>query len=104
MSLIKLASTPIMVINHNADPNAGSSKNFTGRNVAAAAAGTVGAFAGNEIAQHPRFFPKFNKELMKHRFGQKMATGIGGFIGAGALFAATKKKQQPDQDPQIFMM
>lgn len=98
MGLIKLASSPIIVINKS-DPNAGSSKTFNTRNVAAATAGAVGGFAGQEAVEH---LPNFDKLKMSHRFGRRMGTAAGAFIGAAGTYSLLKKHQKDKKPDMIF--
>ena len=98
MSLIKLASHNIIVINKQ-DPNAGSSKTFNPRNIAAATAAGIGGFAGNEAVEH---LPKFNKEIMSHRFGRRMA-GVGGaFLGAATTYGLMHKHKKDKNNDMYF--
>ena len=90
MSLIKLASTPILVINHT-DPNSGSSKTFSPRNALAVGVGGTTGFATKEVIEH---IPKFNKLKMPHRFASRMGSVAGGFLGAATVYKALNKKKE----------
>jgi hypothetical protein len=99
MSLVKLAAMPLLVIN-NSDPNAGSSKTFNAKNVAAAAVGGTTGFAlSDAIEQHP----KFDKKIMSHRYGRRMGSVMGGFVGAATTYALLHKKKQ-EQKPNFYML
>ena len=105
MSLIKLAYTPIVVINNN-DPAQGSSKTFSTRNVAATGAGTIGGFAAQEaIEQHmPKIgLPKFDPEKLSHRFGKRIGTAGGAFVGAAGVYQYLKHKNK-DKEPDVYLV
>ena len=94
MSLIKLAYSPIIVVNHT-DPNSGTSKTFNGRNITAATAGALGGFAASEGIEH---IPKFNPAKLSHRFGRKMGIAAGAFAGAAGAYSLLKKKKEDSSD------
>lgn len=102
MSLIKLAYTPIIVVNNQGD-TAGSSKTFSLKNAAAIGVGGVTGFAGKELIEHPKVFPKFDKLKMSHRLGSRMASVAGGFLGAATAYKLMKKKQD-DSTMQMYAL
>lgn len=101
MSLIKLATQPVIVINKT-DPNTqGSSKTFSGKNlVAAVAGGTTGFLASHEIERSP----KFNNKLISHQYAKRMGSVLGGFAGAAAAYKLMNKKKEQDQPPKFYML
>ena len=102
MSLIKLAlaNTPIIVVNKQADPNAGSSKTFSGKNVGAAiVGGTTGFAASHGISK----IPGFTDKVVMHQYGKRMGSILGGFAGAAGLYAALSKKKK-EQQPNFYML
>lgn len=104
MSLIKLAlaNTPIIVVNKPADPNSGSSKTFSPKNVAAAAIGGTTGFALSDAIEQGRF-GKFDKTKMLHRYGRRMGSIVGGFAGAAGIYALLNKKKK-EQEPNFYML
>lgn len=100
MSLIKLAIAPIIVVNKQADPNAGSSKTFTGKNLGAAVVGGTTGFAASHAISK---IPGFNPENAMHQYGKRMGSILGGFAGAGALYAAVNHKKK-EQQPNFYML
>jgi hypothetical protein len=108
MGLIKLATNnqPIIVINHQGDPTAGSSKNLNTRNLIAAGIGGTTGFAAKELVEqgskiHPKI-PTFDKLKLSHRYGSRMASVGGAILGAGSVFAAMKKKKH-DNTSNMYM-
>ena len=99
MSLIKLASIPIVVINKQ-DSSNGSSKTFSGKNIAAAAVGGTTGFALSDAIEH---LPKFDKTKISHRYARRMGSIAGGFAGAAGLYSLLNKKKE-DQKPQFYML
>jgi hypothetical protein len=93
MSIIKLASQPIIVVNHD---SGNSSKTLSSKNVAAALAGTTTGFAAREGISK---IPKFNETKLLHRYGKRMGTAVGGLIGASAAYKALNKRHEP----QMYM-
>ena len=43
----------------------------------------------------------FNDKLRSHRFGKRMGTAAGAFIGAAGVYSALKKHQK-DKNPDIM--
>lgn len=103
MSLIKLAYTPIVVINNGSQ---GSSKTFSTRNVAATTAGALGGFATQEIIENhlPKLgLPKFDASKFSHRLGKRLGTAGGAFIGAAGVYKYLQHKDK-NKTPYIYMM
>jgi hypothetical protein len=100
MSIIKLASIPVIVVNHH-DSNNGSSKTFSPRNAAAALIGGTSGFAAGEIIEK---IPGFNsKEKMLHRYGKRLGQTGGAFLGAASLYKILKRKNN-DEEPRMYML
>ena len=99
MSIIKLASIPIIVVNHH-DSNNGSSKTFSPRNAAAAIIGGTSGFAAGEAIEK---IPKFNKEKILHRYGKRLGQTGGAFLGAASLYKMLKRDKQ-DSEPRMYMV
>ena len=99
MSLVKLAAMPLLVIN-NTDPNAGSSKTFNTKNVAAAAIGGTTGFALSDAIEHTK---GFDKTKLLHRYGRRMGSIVGGFAGAAGTYALLHNKQK-EQEPKFYML
>ena len=105
MSLIKLAYTPIVIIN-NHDSTQGSSKTFSGRNVAATAAGAIGGFGAQEVIENhlPKLhLPKFDASKLSHRFAKRMGTAAGAFAGAAGVYKYLQHKDKNKQ-PDIYTL
>jgi len=105
MSLIKLASMPIVVINNKQD-SSGSSKTFSGKNTAAMAVGGTTGFAladAIEFGHLPGKLSKFDKTKISHRYARRMGSVAGGFAGAAGLYSLLNKKKE-DQKPQFYML
>ena len=90
MSLIKLASIPIIVVNNQSDQTQCTSKTFSPRNAAAALVGGTTGFAAGEVVEK---IPKFNKDLLSHRYGRRLAQTGGAFLGAATLYKMMKRKE-----------
>lgn len=108
MSLIKLAlekqkqdgaKQPIVVVNNG---GSGTTKSLTGKNMAVAGAGGLGAFIGNEFAEKHL---QVNKALPRGRFANRMLGSAGGFLAAGLAYKAlSRKDKDKDNHPNIYFV
>lgn len=112
MSLIKLAieqtnKQPIIVINQQTDPMSGSSKALNTRNFLAAGVGGTTGFATKELIEQgsklTSKIPTFNKANMSHRYASRMGSIVGGLVGAGSVYALTKKKKE-NKPPSMYFV
>ena len=95
MSIIKLASIPVIVVNNQQD----SSSRASAKNLVAAGVGGTTGFAANEAIER---LPKFNNKKMLHRYGRRMGSVVGGFAGAAGVYHLLNKKQHKEQKPQFY--
>lgn len=100
MSLIKLATTPILVINNTNDPNSGTSKTFSMKNLGAAAVGGTTGFA---LSHGITKIPGFNPDNVMHAYGKRMGSVLGGFAGAAGLYHVLNKRKKEHQ-PNFYML
>lgn len=100
MSLIKLATIPIIVVNQSDPTQQGSSKTFSVRNAAAAVTGgTTGFLAGEGIEK----IRGFDKTKLLHRYGRRLAQTGGAFLGAASLYKLMKRSKT-DSEPRMYMV
>lgn len=92
MSLIKLASTPVIVVNNNKNSNSNKS-------LAAATVGGTAGFLANEGIERMK---KFDSTKMSHRYGRRMGGVLAGTAAAAGVYSYLNKRKQ--QQPNIYML
>ena len=90
MSIVKLA----------ADDSYQNTKSLTGKNIAAAGAGTTLGFAANELIQK---IPHYDDAKLLHRYGKRMGTAAGALIGAAGVYKALSHKHKKDDGSRFYM-
>lgn len=102
MGLIKLAYTqpPIVVIN-NPTSSSSSSKTFNKQNISAALTGGTTGFLAQEAIER---IPGFAKNNFYHKFGRRLGTVAGGFLGAASVYHLMNNKDKNNKQRQMFIM
>lgn len=105
MGLIKLAflsqqPAPIVVINNPTSSN-NSSKTFNKQNVAAALTGGTTGFLAQEGIERIKGFDKTN---FYHKYGRRLGTVAGGFLGAAGIYHLMNNKNKNNKQRQMFIM
>lgn len=108
MGLVKLAftqsqsfdHTPVVVIN-NQQPSSSSSKTFNKQNITAALTGGTTGFLAQEGIER---IPGFNKTNFAHKYGRRLGTVAGGFLGAAGVYHLMSKNNKQNKQNKIFIM